>query len=933
MVLVVGAGTVLGGRYALEREIGRGGMASVYLAQDLRQRRRVAVKFLRRDVALSLGAHRFAREIEIASRLSHPHILPVHDSGEAEGLLYYVMPFVEGESLRDRLRREPRLPVDEALVITREIADALAYAHQLGVIHRDIKPANVLIQAGHAVVADFGVARAITAASDDRMTSAGLIVGTPIYMSPEQAVGDELDGRADIYSLGCVGYEMLTGAPPFLGSSPQVIVARHVSAPLRPIRESRPEVPAAAAAAIEQALAKRPAQRQRDARELADALRAPGGWDEATTEVTPPPRRRRRAIALTVGAAATAVAGFLLVRPQPRVASAPVEIVVLPLEGDTAAAAPGAPRAHDLFAELIDWMPGFHAAESGTVLAAGRGWQDLPVAELLARTRRAGGRYLVTGSITPGSPGPRITVDLFSADSGDRLVHASDSSGTAALDGPVGRLAAAMVGTVARREKRELGAAAAVLAATNVLPAVGHMLQAQAKFWANDLDGAAAELAAAVEADSSCGLAYQRLSAIHGWRHDYPAALAAVEAGLARAGRMAPRWAQLLRAQRYLVLGYSDSAIATYQSAVLDDRADVDGWFGLGEALVHNAAFAGASPLDARPAFERLVALDSAFAPVYYHMVDLAVYGGDSAAARAYLRRILPDHPFLPSKIAEVRLRFGPPSERAAALAALRQADRQAISEAVIVWTHGGFALGLADTAASFLEGGDRVPDDRLRGAQYRLAIRAALGRWAEGYAAWDSVAHSVPIDPWLVQAALAGFPARDRVEPMYEWARAQMRAGRTPDFSLAPWDQLRQAFEALVYRAVVEGDAVETRELLQRLDRAPPAAPSEPAADALRWSLRARLALLDRDTTGAIAALRRSVARVQEPFTANYPLTALGPQRFLLAQLLAARGDSSGADRWRRSFTRSWSVADLFYYPALDSLGAGSLTRARRSS
>jgi hypothetical protein len=327
------------------------------------------------------------------------------------------------------------------------------------------------------------------------------------------------------------------------------------------------------------------------------------------------------------------------------------------------------------------------------------------------------------------------------------------------------------------------------------------------------------------------------------------------------------------------------------------------------------------------------VALDSAFAPVYYHMVDLAVYGGDSAAAATWLRRVLPDHPFLPAKVAEVRLRFGPPSGRAAALAALRQADRQAISEAVIVWTHGGFDLALADTAASFLQGADRVPDDRLRGAQYRLAIQAALGHWARGYTAWDSAAHSVPLDPWLVQAALAGFPVRDRVEQMYGWARSQMRAGRTPDFSLAPWDELRQAFEALVYRAVVEGDAVETNELLQRIDRAPPAAPSEPAVDALRWSLRARLALLDRDTTAAIEALRRSVARVQEPYTANHPLTALGPQRFLLARLLAARGDSAGADRWRRSFTRSWSIADLFYYPALDSLGVGSPSRARRPS
>jgi hypothetical protein len=196
------------------------------------------------------------------------------------------------------------------------------------------------------------------------------------------------------------------------------------------------------------------------------------------------------------------------------------------------------------------------------------------------------------------------------------------------------------------------------------------------------------------------------------------------------------------------------------------------------------------------------------------------------------------------------------------------------------------------------------------------------MGRWAEGYAGWDSVARSVTIDPWLVQAVLAGFPARDRVAPMFDWARGEMRAGRMPDFKLEPWDDLRQGFEALVYRAVVEGDSAETGELLRRIDRAPPPPPSEPAAEALRWSLRARLALLARDTTGAVVALRRAVARISEPYTGHYPLTAVGPQRFLLARLLLARGDSAGADRWRRSFNGSWSVADLFYHPALDSLG-----------
>ncbi len=529
---------------------------------------------------------------------------------------------------------------------------------------------------------------------------------------------------------------------------------------------------------------------------------------------------------------------------------------------------------------------------------------------------------MLVGGVLPEGAGRRVTVDLYATETGERLSHAVDTTAGANVDGAVGRLAADVVRTVARREGLELGGAGAVLASTEVMPAVGHMIQAQGKFWANDLTGAVSELHAAVEADSACGLAYLRLSEAQRWQHDYPAALETVEAGLRRAGRMAPRWAQLLKAQRYLVLGYGDSAIATFQSAVLDDRDDVDGWLGLGEALVHYAGFSGASTQDARPAFERLAGLDSAFAPMYYHLVDLAVYAGDSQAAASSLRRVLPDHPFRPSKVAEVRLRFGPPGERPEALAALRAADRQAISEAVVVWAHGAFNLGLADTAAGFLLGTDRVPDDRLRGADYRLATRAAMGRWAEGYAGWDSVARSVTIDPWLVQAVLAGFPARDRVAPMFDWARAEMRAGRMPDFTLDPWDDLRQGFEALVYRAVVEGDSAETGELLRRIDRAPPPPPFEPVAEALGWSLRARLALLAHDTTAAVVGLRRAVARIPETHTANFPLTAAGPQRFLLARLLLAQGDSAGAERWRRSFAGSWAVSDLFYLPALDSLG-----------
>ena len=203
-------------RYRIIRELGRGGMATVYLALDLKHERQVAVKVLRPVLAAALGPERFLREIQIAAVLAHPHILPLHDSGEADGFVYYVMPYVEGESLRDRLSREPQLPIGEAVRIASEVADGLAYAHRLGFVHRDIKPENILFMGGHAVLADFGVATAVGAASNPRLTETGLVVGTPAYMSPEQATGQqEVDGRSDTYGLACVLFEMLAGEAPF----------------------------------------------------------------------------------------------------------------------------------------------------------------------------------------------------------------------------------------------------------------------------------------------------------------------------------------------------------------------------------------------------------------------------------------------------------------------------------------------------------------------------------------------------------------------------------------------------------------------------------------------------------------------------------------------------------------------------------------------
>ena len=262
----------LAGRYRIERELGRGGMATVFLAEDLKHHRRVAIKVLDPEVGVAIGLERFLREIETVARLTHPHILPLHDSGAPDGLLYYVMPYVEGESLRDRLAREKQLPLDDALRIAREVADALDYAHRRGVVHRDIKPENILLDEQHATVADFGVARAIAAVGDEKLTRTGVAVGTPSYMSPEQVAGGSVDTRSDVYALGCVLYEMLAGEAPFTGPTAESIVFQHLNAAPPRVTLLRPAVPGQVAQVITKALAKTPADRFATAAEFADAV-------------------------------------------------------------------------------------------------------------------------------------------------------------------------------------------------------------------------------------------------------------------------------------------------------------------------------------------------------------------------------------------------------------------------------------------------------------------------------------------------------------------------------------------------------------------------------------------------------------------------------------------------------------------------------------
>ncbi len=324
----------LAGRYEIERQLGSGGMAVVYLARDPRQDRAVAIKVMRPDVALALGSERFLREIKFAGNLQHPNNLPIYDSGEAGGTLFFVMPYIEGESLRDRLDREQQLPIDDAINITTEVAEGIQYAHTHGIIHRDIKPENILLQGGHAIVADFGIARALSE-SGQKLTQTGMSIGTPTYMSPEQAMGgDHVDGRSDQYSLACMLYEMLSGHPPFTGPNSMAIIAKHSMETVPSLQIVRQSVPDALEDAIMRALEKTPADRfptiHDFAEELAQvelgtgarrtALRTGSGARRRLTtrgipsRAAPPRSRRTIGIAAGVAVALLAAIGWLVFR-------------------------------------------------------------------------------------------------------------------------------------------------------------------------------------------------------------------------------------------------------------------------------------------------------------------------------------------------------------------------------------------------------------------------------------------------------------------------------------------------------------------------------------------------------------------------------------------------------------------------------------------
>ena len=651
--------SALASRYRFERELGQGGMATVYLAEDLKHHRQVAIKVLRPELAATLGPDRFAREIEVAARLQHPHILGVLDSGDDAGFFYYVMPYVEGESLRDRLARAGELPVPEAVRLLAEIAEALAVAHRAGIVHRDIKPENVLLSGRHAMVMDFGVAKAVSEAADrQQLTTAGVALGTPAYMAPEQASADpQMDGRVDIYALGVLGYEMLTGHTPFPGLNPQQTLAAHVTQTPPPVGQQRAGLSPVLEAAVMRCLAKRPADRFQTADELVAALEpmaTPSGG------MTPTHTQPVAAVAgtgsgnstkrLVIAGAAVVLAAIALFLWKPWAGGGkPLDtnlVAVLPFRVAGADQSVQYLRQGmvDLLQAKLTGEGGPRAADTRSVLAAvrdagGNETDDLPGDKVAGVARKIGAGRVLQGSIVGPADHLVISATLVAMPGGGIIAQTSVDGPKDSLFVMVDRLTAQLLALGAGASATQLSA----LTTTN-LDALRTYLDGVTAYRRGAFERSTPLLERAVQLDSTFALALSALLESDGW---HPAA-----GDMNRVRQLAWQYRNRLNPQdqRFLTLRlgsmYPQQTPWTVQIADAEKAAQAmpesaDAWYWLGDALFHGGRLSDIPDPEARArqAFEKAFELDSLYGGPITHLARLNFVTGDTAAQRVWTAR------------------------------------------------------------------------------------------------------------------------------------------------------------------------------------------------------------------------------------------------------------------------------------------------------
>ena len=905
----------LGARYEVQGEVGRGGMATVYRAQDLRLGRAVAVKVLHPELKQLLGTDRFRREITIAATLQHPNIVPVYESGEHAGLLFFTMALVEGETLRARLERETQLPMDEALRIVEDVAEALRCAHEHGIVHRDVKPENILLSAGRALVTDFGVAKAIAEVGKDRLTSAGMAVGTPAYMSPEQAGGEpHADARMDIYALGCVLYEMLGGEPPFTGPSAQAVLARQMMEPPRSLHVIRATVSPALQRVIETALAKVPADRYATVAEFVAAL------EHARRSPSWGGRGRRRAALVSAGVLVAAAAVAVLWPRPPRLD--PLAIVVFPLAESSGAGSVGS--GEDL-AQIIS-----SAMEQAEPLRVIFGWtwltpeQRHDVALLTAAaarrvTRERGARYYVEGSVVRLGDSARVALRLHDAGA-DSLLEQRSAAGLATAS----LLPQLVLTTVARLLPRllptERGFDLSLLERVNPA-ALSEWLLGERAFRRSQFDSAVAFYQRAVELDSGFTYASLRGSQAADWANDTVLALTLINVALRTGQRLPARYREFSLGFRYFLTGEADSAAAHLRRAVAGDSNWAGAWMELGEVYYHLLPADADGGETALAAFERAHRLDPEFSPALSHLTEFAIRGGQLTRAESLVAEFRAVHA---DREETTRLDLmlacagrGPQAvgwdtaAKAHALAVVEGTKAMAAGFRLPACAEAGLRAVLRldprDTSRAGIRWGALVVLQGLLVGEGRMAAaREVLNReYARGvsfvlaiYVADAGL--GVGTDSGAAQAALAIARVWPRLDSV------STRALR--DLGLLAWHR---------------GDRARLDSIVAILASRLPG--HDPRDSVVYAGMAGRAALWRGDTAAAVASLRAARAMGRSGELAWMPTPPGAEERMLLAQVLLARRDYAEAARVAAAFDHQEPAAFLAYVPASLQIRAAS--------
>jgi serine/threonine-protein kinase len=865
--------------YTIERELGHGGMAVVYLAHDLRHDRLVALKVLHPELTQAVGAERFLQEIRLAARLQHPHLLSVHDSGEAQGHLWFTMPYVEGQSLRDRLRRERQLPLDDALRIAHEAARALDYAHRHGVLHRDIKPENILLtEDGDTLVADFGISRAIGAAGgDDRLTETGIVVGTPSYMSPEQSAGErDLDARSDIYSLGCVIYEMVAGEPPFTGPTAQAIIARRLTETPRALSGVRERLPPTVDLIVTKALARAPADRFTTAAAMADALELARHGDRSgeTTVAHQPvthiasarPARRRVAFsaALLVVVIAAGTVALLRSRADTPAALDASLVAVAPFDVLDPSLGLWREGLVDLLSRNLDGAGPLRTVPPTTVI---RRWQGRADPESAARLGRGTGAGLALyGSVLgAGRDSVRLRATLFDVARGRPVDEWEAADQVSRVDRAADSLTFRVLQALGRT--RAIGAAKRAPFGSTSLPALKAFLQGEQFFRETNWDSAYVYYDRAIALDSSFAPALRRQSSVLGWArtgYDSLSTAYALAAGAHNHG-LPPRDSLLVLGDSLfaslLVAGplafNADSSwgsrlrrgFATAEQLTSRYPDDPEAWYLLGELSEHIGPYASRPADEVLTAFDHAIALDSAFAPSYIHPIEAAALSG-AQAVRRYLRPYLAldpkEHEAEGNRLVQALLQPGTTSADVPRLAAPVSLDGLFETNVVLSTLPDSAELGVAlARVANSREPSGNTPFRRRLALQMSLArILMTRGHLTAAYPILRSLDTTwVFADAALIGAVppdsaaavfnrrLAGPVSQRLIETFPWWAgrrdtvslvRASVRADSAAKRGADPTTRTRGRYAAAsagAYLALARGDTTAALQRLNALD------------------------------------------------------------------------------------------------------------------